>query len=70
MSLYQAVTFGGMALGAWVWGWLADARTLPFAMHAASAWLVASLIVLRMFAPMPRRGEGRVETADTSATRA
>ena len=61
LSLYQAVTFGGMALGAWGWGWLADQRGLPFALHAAAAWLAASLL-LRWLAPMPRRDEGRLDT--------
>ena len=61
LSLYQAVTFGGMALGAWAWGGLADARGLPFTIHAAAAWLALSLIVLRRFAPMPRRDEGRLD---------
>jgi len=61
LSLYQAVTFGGMALGAWAWGWLADARSLPFALAGAALWLGATLLVLHRFAPMPRRDEGRVE---------
>ena len=61
LSLYQAVTFGGMALGAWAWGGLADVRGLPFTIHAAAAWLALSLIVLRRFAPMPRRDEGRLD---------
>ena len=59
LSLYQAVTFGGMALGAWAWGWLADQHGLPFALRAAAGWLGVTLIVLRRFAPMPRRDEGR-----------
>lgn len=61
LSIYQAVTFGGMALGAWLWGALADWRDLPFALHAAALFLLASLIVLRRIAPMPKPGEGRVE---------
>lgn len=63
LSLYQAVTFGGMALGAWAWGWLADQRGLPFALDAAAGWLAATLVLLRRFAPMPRRDEGRIEHA-------
>ena len=61
LSLYQAVTFGGMALGAWAWGGLADARGLPFTIQTAAAWLALSLIVLRRFAPMPQRDEGRLD---------
>ena len=52
-----------MALGAWAWGWLADARSLPFAIYSAAAWLTLSLAALRRFAPMPRRDEGRISDA-------
>jgi hypothetical protein len=60
LSIYQAVSFGGLALGAWLWGAVADWRDLPFALHAASAWLVVSLVALRVLAPMPGREEGRI----------
>ncbi len=53
LSIYQAVTFGGMAIGSWVWGAVADWRGLGFALHAAAIFLVLSLAVLRMVAPMP-----------------
>jgi MFS family permease len=58
LSVYQAVTFGGMALGSWVWGAVADWKDLPFALHAGSVFLVVSFIVLRIVAPLPRLGEG------------
>lgn len=58
LSIYQAVTFGGMALGSWTWGALADWQGLPFALHAGSIFLVVSFGVLRFLAPMPRLGEG------------
>ena len=61
LSIYQAVTFGGMAIGSWVWGFLADWRDLPFALHAAAAFLLISLIVMRLFVPMPGREEGRID---------
>ncbi len=61
LSIYQAVTFGGMALGAWSWGMIADWRGTTFALHAAGAWLVGTLILLRIFAPMPTPSEGRIE---------
>ncbi len=60
LSIYQAVSFGGMAIGAWVWGWVADWRDAAFALHAASAWLIGTLVLLRLLAPMPARGEGLV----------
>lgn len=61
LSIYQAVSFGGMALGAFFWGWLADLRNVPFALHVASGWLLVTLVLLRVFAPMPARGEGLVD---------
>jgi predicted MFS family arabinose efflux permease len=61
LSTYQAVTFGGMAVGSWAWGAIADALDLPSALHAASAFLVLSFIVLRITAPLPKPGEGVVE---------
>lgn len=60
LSIYQAVSFGGMAVGALVWGMLADWRDAEFALHAASVWLLVTLVLLRLFAPMPARGEGFV----------
>lgn len=60
LSIYQAITFGGMALGAWFWGTLADWRDLPFALHSAAAFLAVTLIVLRIVAPMPKSEEGRI----------
>ena len=60
LSIYQAITFGGMALGSWVWGAMADWRDLPFALHAASAFLLVTLVLMRLFAPMPKPHEGRV----------
>lgn len=63
LSIYQAVTFGGMALGAWAWGALADWGGLPLALHAASAFLLLSAPTLRLWAPMPKPHEGRLEEA-------
>lgn len=63
LSIYQAVTFGGMAVGAWTWGALADMTSLPFTLHAAAGWLLVTLVLMRLFAPMPAPGEGRVEAA-------
>jgi MFS family permease len=69
LSIYQAVTFGGMALGSWFWGTLADWRDLPFALHGASLFLFASVVVLRMVAPMPKPHEGRLENAPLPSSR-
>lgn len=58
LSIYQAATMGGMAIGAWAWGLLADATSIPAALHAASAWLVVGTVVLWRLLPVPRPGEG------------
>ena len=62
LSIYQAVTFGGMALGSWAWGAIADWRGLPTALHAASAFLIVSFVILRLVAPLPKPGEGVVKS--------
>lgn len=60
LSIYQAVTFGGMALGAWCGGLVSDLAGLPAAILGATTLLLLSLPLLRRFAPMPRRDEGRL----------
>jgi len=60
LSIYQAATFGGMALGSWAWGTVADWRSLPVALHGASIFLFVSIGMLRILAPMPKPHEGRV----------
>lgn len=61
LSIYQAVTFGGMALGSWGWGAVADFTNLPFALHSASIFLAVTFVALHRFAPLPKPGEGVVE---------
>jgi MFS family permease len=61
LSIYQAITFGGMAVGSWAWGAIADSRDLPFALYAASAFLIVTFVVLRFAAPLPKPGEGVVQ---------
>ena len=60
MAIYQAVTFGAMALGAWLFGMIADLWTLAAAVLVAAGWLTLSAIVVPMLAPMPGRDEGRI----------
>src|SRR5690606_23172767 len=59
-SIYQAVTFGAMALGAYTLGLVADLSSLPAAILGSAGWLLLSALVLRFVAPMPRRDEGRL----------
>lgn len=60
LSIFQATLFGGMALGAPVWGALSDRAGLAVSLLASAALLAASLAALRLFAPMPKLGEGLV----------
>lgn len=60
LSIYQAVTFGAMALGAYALGLIADLTSLPASILVSAGWLLLSALVLRFVAPMPRRDEGRV----------
>ena len=63
LAIYQSVTFGGMALGAYTLGVLADVVGVPGAIRVAAAVLVISLPLLRWLAPMPARDEGRLGAA-------
>jgi MFS family permease len=60
LSIYQAVTFGAMALGAYTLGLIADLASLPTAILISAGWLILTALVLRFVAPMPRRDEGRL----------
>ena len=60
LSIYQAVTFGAMALGAYALGLIADLSSLPTAIIVSTGWLVLTALILRFVAPMPRRDEGRL----------
>ena len=60
LAIYQAITFGGMALGAWAWGAVADWVSLPMALYGGALWLLITTVALRLLAPMPAPHEGRV----------
>lgn len=60
LAIYQAVIFGGMAAGAWVWGAVADWISLPAALYGSALWLLVTVAGLRLLAPMPAPHEGRV----------
>lgn len=51
LSLYQTVVFGGMAIGAWAWGELADATSLEAGYLLAGAMLLAS-VALHWWQPL------------------
>jgi len=52
VALYQTLTFGGMALGSWLWGLAAHHFGLPFSLALAGVALAASPLLARIW-PMP-----------------
>lgn len=44
LSFYQTATFGGMALGAWIWGLLAEHQSVSLALLVASALLLVGTV--------------------------
>lgn len=60
LSINQMVTFGGWSIGSWLWGAIADMQSLPIALNSAATYIVFTLILLRLFVPLPKKGEGRI----------
>lgn len=55
LSLYQMAVFGGMALGAWLWGSIAERQSISHALLiAAATMLVGALLGIRWRLPDPR----------------
>ncbi len=63
LSIFQSMIFGGMALGSAAWGTLSDYWGTQSALIASAVWLILSLLVLRVIAPMPKIGEGHAQPA-------
>ncbi|ODP36228.1 MFS transporter [Sphingomonas turrisvirgatae] len=53
LALYQMFTFGGMAIGSWLYGWMTDHHGVASALLAASAGLAVSA-ALGLFLPVPK----------------
>lgn len=45
LALYQTAAFGGMALGSWIWGLLAEAHGSPIALLAAAAAMLGGAAI-------------------------
>lgn len=54
LSLYQMAIFGGMALGSWAWGALAEHQSVVVALLAAAATMVLGAL-LGLVVPLPSR---------------
>ncbi|MFZ2998384.1 MFS transporter [Sphingobium sp.] len=60
VSLYQMSAFGGMAVGAWTFGWIAETYGVVDALHASAAvQLVAALIGL--WRPLRQTGDDNLD---------
>lgn len=64
LAIFQALAFGGFAIGSWIWGMTSDRAGITVALLTAALWLAGALAVLRLVAPMPRIGEGTVTPGD------
>jgi MFS family permease len=60
LALYQAATFGGMALGSWAWGHLAESQGVPVALMTAVVVMLASAAV-GLFLPLPNLSRDNLE---------
>jgi hypothetical protein len=63
VAMYQMATFGGMALGSWIWGMLAGGFGLPQAMVVAAAVLLLGAL-LGLVLPLPAFGKADLSPSD------
>ncbi|TKB20541.1 MAG: MFS transporter [Mesorhizobium sp.] len=54
LSIYQTATFGGIALGSWIWGVVADAHGAETALMAAAVAMLAGGAI-GLFLPLPKQ---------------
>ncbi|CDX44039.1 conserved membrane hypothetical protein [Mesorhizobium plurifarium] len=54
LSIYQTATFGGIALGSWIWGVVADAHGAEIALIAAAIAMLAGAAI-GFFLPLPKQ---------------
>jgi len=54
LSIYQTATFGGIALGSWIWGVVADAHGAETALMAAAVAMLAGGAI-GLFLPLPQQ---------------
>ncbi len=63
LSLYQTAAFGGMALGSWLWGSVAEAHgPAPALLVAAAAMIASGAVGLRL--PLPAQAELDLDPLD------
>lgn len=63
LAVYQTTVFGGQAIGAWLWGSVAELSSLPMAFFGAAALLLVGA-VLGLFAPIPELSDANLDPAN------
>ena len=60
VALYQMTAFGGMALGAWLFGWLAEHMGVVTSLHVAAGVQFAAAMI-GLFLPLPQTGDENLD---------
>ncbi|WP_395541787.1 MFS transporter [Neotabrizicola sp. sgz301269] len=63
LAIYQTMAFGGMAVGAWVWGFVSEQASIPTALYAAAVMLLVTAIV-GLVLPMPNLNDVNLDPAN------
>ncbi|MDH2327387.1 MFS transporter [Cereibacter sp. SYSU M97828] len=63
LSIYQTATFGGMAVGSWLWGLLSEVIGIPGALLAAAAVMLFGAVLGRVW-PMPDFSDVNLDPAN------
>lgn len=63
LAIYQTMAFGGMAIGAWLWGWVAEDISIPAALWSAAALLLLGAASGRVW-PMPNLNDVNLDPAN------
>ena len=63
LAIYQTMAFGGMAIGAWLWGWVAEDISIPAALWSAAVLLLLGAASGRVW-PMPNLNDVNLDPAN------
>lgn len=63
LAIYQTMTFGGMAFGAWLWGMVSEYGSVPLALMAAAGVMVAGALAGLIW-PMPDLNDANLDPAN------
>jgi MFS family permease len=63
LAIYQTMAFGGMAVGAWIWGALSESVSVPAALYSAAGVMVVGAVLGRVM-PMPGLNDVNLDPAN------